>query len=69
MRYAIVYFGRPSRLIRSTATERAAISFAQHAKGTGTCTVARVYACDTVALAKTSDISTVRDGERIIFEA
>lgn len=69
MRYAIVYFGRPSRLIRSTATERAAISFAQHAKGTGTCTVARVYACGTVALAKTADISTVRDGERIIFEA
>ena len=69
MRYAIVYFGRPSRLIRSTATERAAISFAQHARGTGTCTVARVYACDTVALAKTADISTVRDGERIIFEA
>lgn len=69
MRYAIVYFGRPARMVRSTATERAAISFAQHAKGTGSCTTARVYACDTVALAKTADISIVRDGERIIFEA
>lgn len=69
MRYAIVYFGRPAVIRRERATRAAAISVAKLAKGTGTCTVARVYECDTVALARTADISEVRHGERVIFEA
>lgn len=69
MRYAIVYFGRPARLVRSTATMVAAVSWAKHGKGTGSCAAARVYECDTVALAKSADISVVRDGERVVFEA
>lgn len=70
MRYAIVYFGSPEKLVgRTCATERRAIWLAKSAKGTGSCTAARVYACDTVALANTADISVIRDGERVVFEA
>ncbi len=69
MRYAIVYFGRPDRIIRSMATEHGARTVAQRAKGTGTCTAARVYECETVAMARTANISVIREGERVVFEA
>ena len=69
MRYAIVYFGCPAVIRRERATRDAAISVAKLAKGTGNCTAARVYECDTVAMARTADISIVRPGERVIFEA
>jgi len=38
---------------------------ARAALHTGTCERVCIYACDTVALAKTADISVVRAGERI----
>ena len=69
MRYAIVYFGSPAVIRRERATKDAAIKVATLAKGTGSCTVARVYECDTVALARSADISVVRFGERVVFEA
>ena len=69
MRYAIVYFGCPSVIRRGSATRDAAISVAKLAKGTGTCTAARVYECETLSLARSADISIVRPGERVIFEA
>jgi hypothetical protein len=69
MRYAIVYFGTPSVIRRGSATLDAAISVARSAKGTGSCSCARVYACDTLALARTADISVVSPGERVAFKA
>ncbi len=70
MRYAIVYFGAPAGPIaRGRNTLHGAVGVAKKAKGTGSCTCARVYECDTLALARTADISAVRDGERVVFEA
>jgi len=65
--YAIVYWGRPRRMIRTSATADGAISYAKSAIGTGICTLAKVYECETDSLAKTADISRVRAGERIIW--
>ena len=69
MRYAIVYFGRPNKLTRGSNSIEKAISIAKAANGSGTCTAARVYECETLALARTADISIVRKGERMVFEA
>lgn len=69
MRYSIVYFGRPNNLTRGSNSKEKAIAIANEAKGSGTCTAARVYECETLCLARTSDISVVRQGERVVFEA
>ena len=42
-----------------------ALRLAREALHTGTCERVRIYACDTVALAKSADISVVRSGERL----
>ena len=68
MYYAVVTFGSPStdkpafrrNLNRAIADARAAI-------GTGSCSAARVYACETAQLARTADISEVRQGEQIAW--
>lgn len=65
--YAIVYWGRPRRMIRTAVTADRAMFYAQSAIGTGSCTLAKVYECETDVLAKTADISRVRAGERIIW--
>lgn len=65
--YAIVYWGSPLHVIRTATTAARAIAAAKSAIGTGNCTLARVYECQTKRLAKTASISRVRDGERIIW--
>lgn len=66
--YAVVTFGSPRIEIASYYKSLyRAERVAQEAVGSGTCTSARVYACDTRQLAKTADISEVRPGERIVF--
>lgn len=70
MKYAIVYFGSPSgRTVRLSAFLSVAKRMAVQAKGSGSCSAARVYECDTLALARTADISVIRNGERVVFEA
>ncbi len=70
MRYAIVYFGHPAgKIVRGSATLEGAKATANKAKGTGSCSCARVYGCDTLALARTADISVIRNGERVVFAA
>ncbi len=68
--YKVVTFGCPrTRRALYRQTEAAARRDADAAKGTGTCTDARVYECDTLDLAKTADISELRRGERIVYHA
>ena len=66
--YAVVCFGTPTTRVPSyiRSLEKAK-RVADLARGTGTCTVARVMECDTLELAKTADISRTRDGERTIY--
>lgn len=65
--YAIVTFGRPAaRTLRWTSNINRAIRAAEAAKGTGTCTAARVIECATPALAKTADIGDTRPGEAVV---
>ena len=71
--YTVVTFGSP-RLTEDhafgwTRDFDKAVQKASAAKGSGTCTSARVYECSNVSMARTADISTVRDGERIAFSA
>ena len=64
--YAVVCFGTPAfkfKVARSYRTLNRAKRAAELARGTGSCTVARVMECDTLELAKTADISRTRDGE------
>jgi hypothetical protein len=66
--YAVVTFGRPARKQQNyRVSADAAKQDASEFVGTGTCTAARVYECDTKTLALTADISRVRDGERVIY--
>jgi hypothetical protein len=72
--YTVVTFGMadepPSGLDFSwTRDLDKARSKARAARGSGTCTAARVYACESVSLARSADIGRVRDGERIVFSA
>jgi hypothetical protein len=64
--YSIVTFGAPAKTLPSfVRSPNRALKLARAALGTGTCSAVRIYACDTVALAKSADISDVRAGERI----
>ena len=68
--YTTVTFGTPSiRRPKGYTSEASAIKFANEAKGTGSCTNARVYECDTLEQARTADISEIRPGEKVIFTA
>ena len=68
--YVVVTFGIPGE---TRPTYRLSVDMAKKdaikAKGSGRCTAARVYECNTRALALTADISKVRNGERVIFNA
>ena len=69
-RYAVVTFGWASTRIASFYTsKRRACTAASKAKGSGTCTEARVHACTSAAQAKTAGIGCMRDGEEIIYSA
>lgn len=68
--YVAVTFGCPSKDCMPATyrtDERRAYQDARRAKGTGTCTAARVYECDTLTLARTASISEIRAGERCIY--
>ncbi len=67
--YAVVTFGSPKTPTRprTTRDKNRAIAAANAAVGTGTCSNARVYRCDTAALAKSADISVIRPGENCIY--
>ena len=68
MYYAVVTFGSPSIELPSFRRNlNRAIADARSAIGTGSCSAARVYACETVGLARTADISEVRQGEQIAW--
>jgi hypothetical protein len=67
-RYAVVTFGAaPRRTVFRRETDARRV--AESALGRGSCTCARVYECDTLALARSADISEVRSGERVVFSA
>lgn len=66
--YAVVTFGSPSidrPLYRRNL--RAAIEDARAAIGSGTCCAARVYACESIRLARSADISEIRSGEQVVW--
>ena len=65
MYYAVVTFGTSPRQTVFTSLERAKKA-ALAAVGKGSCTNARVYACETRKLAQSADISVVRKGEMVI---
>ena len=70
--YTTVTFGSPSSHLsrpKDYSSEPAAIKYANEAKGSGSCTDARVLECDTLELASTADISEIRPGEKCIFKA
>lgn len=71
--YAIVTFGVPGVGWQRIFTGQKALDRARAAasacKGKGSCTTARVYECSSLTLARTADISQIRDGERVVFEA
>jgi len=64
MFFAVVTFGTsPSKTVFTSLARAEAV--AQQAVGIGSCTEARVYACETRKLARTADIGVVRNGEQI----
>lgn len=65
MWYAICTFGTSPKQTVFRNLDRAKIA-ARGAVGRGSCTTARVYQCESRALAMTADISRVRPGERIV---
>lgn len=68
--YKVVTFGTSSTWYPAYRRSlRLAMRDANAAKGSGTCTNARVYECDTLTLARTADISEVRDGENVVYNA
>lgn len=70
MFYAIVVFGAPSaRRPGYVLNLDKAKAHADAAKGSGTCTAARVIECPTRVMAITADISRVRPGERVAYIA
>jgi len=63
--FAVVTFGTsPKKTVFTTLA--AAKKAAAECVGIGSCTNAKVYECDTRELAKTADISEIRDGERVV---
>ena len=70
--FAVVTFGSPSRSVQLGHYYRTlarAYRAADAAMGTGSCTAARVYECDTRDLARTADISKIRKGESHVYSA
>lgn len=67
--YAIVTWGNPGRHLRTTRNFEKAKQTANACVGRGTCTNARVYRCETAALARTADISEIRKGETCVYTA
>lgn len=68
--YSIVTFGRPSAYTPKTCADLdRAIAYARRAKGSGSCSDARVYECESRSLASSADIAEVRDGERVVWSA
>lgn len=64
--YALVTFGQTNEK-KVWANQEDASAAAYRSKGRLNCSTARVYECDTRELAKTSDISVIRDGERCVM--
>lgn len=65
--YSVVTFGSPN--VRRASYYRSldrAKRVARECVGSGTCTTARVHACESVAQAKTADIGSLRRGEHIV---
>lgn len=61
--FAIVTFGSPTTPRRSYYRSLAAArADAAGMKGTGSCTTVRIYECETLALARSADISELRKG-------
>lgn len=67
--YAILYWGSPAKVVRTSSDKDRAIRVAKSAVGTRSCTKAQVIECDSAWLAKTADMGKRRDGERCIFTA
>lgn len=68
--FGIATFGTPAVPVHQHYTdEDLARQHAREAKGTGSCSAAKVYASHNSLLASSCDISEVRPGERIIFVA
>ena len=82
MVYAVVTFGSPNwnsaesaakvtgkqKLAKGVyANKQQALSVAHHCQKSGSCSLARVYACESIELAKTADISELRNGERLVM--
>lgn len=68
--YAIVTFGNPASDFRRVTNSRGeAINNARKAKGSGSCTVARVYQCPNLKMAQTADLGRLRRSEYCIFDA
>ncbi len=65
--YAVVTFGNPGKHLRTTRDRQRAIAAARDAVGRGNCSNARVYLCDSAALARSADISVIRPGETVIY--
>jgi len=62
--YAVVTFGWPTNHIGYYyLNEQRARDVADEAKGTGSCTNARVHECESRKLAISADISQIREGE------
>lgn len=68
--YSIVTFGQPAKPLPGFvhSIDRAR-ELADQSVRTGSCDRAKVYECDSVKLAKTADISTIRAGERVVYTA
>lgn len=73
MFYTVCYFGSPRTRVPQPFSGKNALGRARkaasEAKGTGSCQAARVYECASLDLARSADISEVRDGERVVFSA
>jgi hypothetical protein len=68
--YSVVVFGAPEvRIARVHSELETAREAANLAKSFGTCSAARVYECCSRRLARSADISEVRDGERVVYDA
>jgi hypothetical protein len=65
--YAVVTWGNPGKHLRTTRDRQRAIAAANAAIGRGNCSKARVYRCDSAALARSADISVIRCGETVIY--
>ena len=68
--YSVVTFGVPVSDFRRVTTSRGeAINNARKAKGSGSCTLARVYQCPNLKMAETADLGRLRRSEYCIFDA